>query len=205
MEVQKHFNRHKLTGRILRIIKAKSVYSVYMQTTHSRDGKSTNDVRVVAFPPMFSEVDKFKKGDLVTINGYTTRNPKEDRMSQNIIMNSIEKAKSKLEELGLTKNAKMVVRENEGIYVGIVNTITVSKRNNMGYVFLSILNDGHQSEVCVRFFMLPQNKSFFDKVKKGDNVAISATMQSKEKVVETDKGERKINYENLVGMEAVIL
>ena len=199
-------NTVRLQGKIV----YKRVYNgmahVGIETTKSADKSAANVLSVAVFGELVDNLSSFSVGDYVYITGKMSEisGKEKKQLKQDVVAKTIEKAKSRLNEFGISDPAGAIERKNEVYLAGKVKGKYTRPGFNVATIFVDVLTDGHTENLSIRVFVRPDTIDKISNLQKGDNLAIAGMIQTKDR-----KGHSKrpngnyetIHYENLVAME----
>ena len=203
--MDKHLNRTEHQGRIIGKHSAKGVASFILETTKSSDGKYKNNIKVVCFGALAAGMKKYKTGDFVKVVGHGETIDEKDKdgkfvkISQDVVAESIEKASSPLDKLGVKASVPIYDKKNSFELAG---TLTRIQRHGKKWIFTILTADkGKANHICTTMREFPHNEEYLKSLAIKDNLYVSGTIQSEVKERPTDK----LYIEEWVGYEIATL
>jgi hypothetical protein len=92
---------------------------------------------------------------------------------------------------------QMYDKINEVRIGGIVTGISTPS-DKLCYIMLQTVKGGHPSAILTKVFINQYNQEFLKSIKRGDNLIVCGTIQSKQR---KSKERKNLYFENLIGMD----
>ncbi len=136
----------------------------------------------MCFDGMARVAVKYKAGDFVRITGnmqaHRTENANGKKITaQNVVVNGIDAAESRIEaEYGI-KGSGLYDKINEVHIMGIVTGIS-DRGKDMKCIGIRTMRGGNVSHLILKAYVRPSNKEILESIKRGDNICTIGTIQT---------------------------
>lgn len=195
--MEKYENKVLLQGIIIRKSVTEQLGSLVIETTRKNNSsREKNSPCVCFFNDMKKELDDYKVGDFVTVEGEVQSYTKDRKRHQSVCVKSIHPAKSRIEEIYGEKGGHLIDKKNE---VHLIGTVTnVQETDKVWNIFFRTVSEGHVNNLLVKLYKLRSTQQIGESIQRGDNLCIIGTLQTKKR--QTSDGSM-LYFENVVAME----